>query len=135
MALPIIAHVVRNAWSVLLLFPIAACAASDRGIGTYSTLTYNEESGDLNGLEVALVPVDGGLIASVQIAENGINELHLAKVKESAGLLWFSPRLDDGSIVDFSMKCSPKSCVGEYTWGQSSVKFMLPKSNGYWNKK
>lgn len=129
------ARVVRNAWFVLLLFPVAACAAAGSGIGTYSTLAYNEESGDLNGLEVALVPVDGGLIASVQIAEDGINELHLARVKESAGLLLFSLRLDDGSTVNFSMRCSPKSCVGKYTWRQATVKFTLPKSNGYWNKK
>lgn len=128
------ARVVHNALSALLLFPVAACAATGGGIGTYSTLAYNEESGDLNGLEVALVPVDGGLVASVQMAEDGINELHLARVKESAGLLLFSLRLDDGSTVNFSMKCSPKSCVGKYAWGKATVKFTLPKSNGYWNK-
>ncbi|MCR6496988.1 hypothetical protein LJB71_12680 [Thermomonas sp. S9] len=118
-----------------LLFSVVACAAAESSVGTYSTLAYNEESGDLNGLEITIIPVDGGLVASVQIAEDGINELHLAKVKESAGVLLFSPRLNDGSTINFSMKCSPKSCLGEYVWGQANVKFVLPKSNGYWNKR
>lgn len=129
------ARVVSNFCGVLMLFSVAGCAAAGNSVGTYSTLAYNEESGDLNGLEVTIVPLDGGFVASVQIAEDGINELHLAKVKESAGALLFSPRLDDGSTVSFSMKCSPKSCAGEYAWGQAHVKFTLPKSNGYWNKK
>jgi len=129
------ARVVNKAWGPLLLFPIAACAAVGASVGSYSTLAYNEESGDLNGLEVAIVPTDGGLVASVQIAEDGINELHLAKVKESAGGMQFSTRLDDGSVVDFFMKCTPKSCNGEYVWGISKTKFTLPQSNGYWDKK
>lgn len=129
------ARVVRNAWVMLLLFPVAACAADGRTVGTYSTLTYNEESGDLNGLEVTIVPVDGGVVASVQIAEDGVNELHLAKVKEGAGTKLFSAQLDDGSTVSFTMRCTPKTCNGEYVWGQAHVKFTLPKSNGYWNRK
>lgn len=128
-------RVANKTLGVLLLLPIAACAAAGASVGTYSTLAYNEESGDLSGLEVTLVPADGGLVASVQIAEDGINELHLAKVKESASGMQFSVRLDDGSAVDFSMKCAPKSCSGEYAWGKAKVKFALPKSNGYWNKK
>jgi len=135
MAPPMAARVVRNAWVTLLLFPVAACATAGGSVGTYSTLAYNEESGDLNGLEVTIVPTDGGLVASVQIAEDGINELHLAKVKESAGSLLFSAQLDDESTVNFVMKCTPKSCSGEYVWGHARVKFALPKSNGYWNKK
>lgn len=128
------APVVRNLL-IMALFPIAACAASERSVGTYSTLAYNEESGDLHGLEVTIVPVDGGLIASVQIAEEGINELHLAEIREHAGTMLFSTQLDDGSVVNFTMKCTIKACSGRYVWGQASVKFTLPKSTGYWNKK
>lgn len=135
MAPPMVARVVRNAWITLLLFPVAACAATGGSVGTYSTLAYNQESGDLNGLEVTIVPTDGGLVASVQIAEDGINELHLAKVKEQAGSMLFSVQLDDGSTVNFAMKCLPKTCSGEYVWGKARVKFTLPKSTGYWNKK
>lgn len=135
MAPPMVARVVRDAWTLLLLFPLVACAAAGESVGTYSTLAYNEESGDLNGLEVTIVPTDGGMVALMQMAEDGINELHLAKVKESAGAMQFSIRLDDGSAIDFSMKCTPKSCSGEYAWGRAKVKFTLPKSNGYWNKK
>lgn len=128
------APVANKAWIMLLLFSITACAAG-ASIGTYSTLAYNDESGDLNGLEITIVPTDGGLVASVQIAEDGINELHLAKIKESAGVMQFSIRLDDGSVIDLSMKCAPQSCSGEYTWGKAKEKFTLPKSNSYWNKK
>jgi hypothetical protein len=125
---------VANGFLLAALAPIAACSASDRAAGTYSTLSFNEQSGDLHGLEVSIVPVDGGLVASVQIAEEGINELHLAEITEVSGMMLFSTQLHDGEIVKFKMKCTLKFCVGEYTWGHADVKFRLPKSPGYWNR-
>lgn len=109
--------------------------AGERNVGTYSSLAYNQESGDLHGLELALVPTDRGLVASVQIAQDGINELHLAPVSETAGLLTFSLRLDDGAQVDVQMRCSPQRCSGRYVWGRANVEFVLPRSHGYWNRR
>lgn len=134
MARPMAVRVALNTWLALLLLPGAACTAAPGGVGTYSTLAYNEESGDLNGLEVTIIPTDGGLVASVQIAEDGINELHLAKVKERAGSMLFSVQLDDGSSASFAIHCTTQSCSGEYTWGKARVTLVLPKSTGYWNK-
>lgn len=133
MELPMDARAARYRWLALLLLPVAANSVARSSTGTYSTLAYNEESGDLHGLEVTIVPTDEGLVASVQIVEEGINELHLAKVKENGGVIRFSVRLKDESAVDFSMKCAPKNCSGEYVWGQMKVEFSLPKGNGYWN--
>nr|WP_314544056.1 hypothetical protein [uncultured Massilia sp.] len=135
MELQMNARVFDNAFCALLLFAVAASAAAGVSVGTYSTLKYNEESGDLNGFEIMIVRIDGGLAATVQIAKDGINELHLAKVKESGGTMRFSVLPDGGSPIDFSMNCTPKICSGEYTWGYAKKKITLLKSNGYWNKK
>lgn len=119
----------------IVLFSIASnCMASGHVAGTYSSLSFNEESGDLSGLEVSLLPVDAGLVASVQIADDGINEVHLATVARLEENLHFSLRLDDGKTVDFTMRCSPASCIGHYRWDKANVDFSLPKTSGYWNR-
>jgi hypothetical protein len=120
---------------LLLFFSSTAYAGGNKIVGTYSTLTYNKESGDLNGLEISIVPTDEGLIAAVQMAGDGINEIHLAKIDESLGNMQFSVRLDDSGKLDFSMRCTLNACKGEYVWGQAKVRFSLLKSNGYWNKR
>ena len=125
---------VGHSWVVGLLLSSLGAFASGGVIGTYSSLRYNSESGDLNGLEITVVPTDSGLIAVVELAEDGINELHLAKVKKSDGKLLFAPRLDDGTEVRFSMECTPRVCKGTYHWGRALIKFELPKSHGFWNR-
>jgi flavoprotein len=119
------ARVFANAFCTLLVFPVAANAAAGLSVGTYSTLKYNQESGDLKGFEITIVPVDGGLAATVQIAEDGMNELHLAKVKENAGFMQFTVCPDGANSVAFSIMCTSKSCHGEYTWGQTKKKITL----------
>lgn len=134
MAAPTLVRVSHSAWFAISLVS-ATVYAGDCCVGTYSTLSYNRESGDLHGLEITIVPTDSGLAASVQIADDGINELHLASIQRSGDNLTFSTNLDDGSDIQFSMACTTDSCNGTYQWGHAKVKFLLPKSPGYWNRK
>lgn len=119
---------------VTSLFTFAE-AAHGQCVGTYSNLKFNKESGDLHGLEIAITPVDGGFGISIQMAEDGINELHYSKIKKNDGNIQFSIQLDSGNSVTFSLQCSPKKCWGDYIWGEERINFTLPKSVGYWNKK
>lgn len=128
-----VAGVAAKTLLLALLVPVVAAAHGKVIVGTYSSLSYNKESDDLNGIEISLVPVEGGLSASVQVAEDGVNEVHLAEVAKKSDVFIFSIRMDDGSVIDFSMACTLARCRGEYEWRNGKVPFILPKSIGYWN--
>jgi hypothetical protein len=53
---------------VLCVSAVAATPGS-KVTGTYSSLTYNNESGDLGGTEISIVPGAGGYFAIAQCAE------------------------------------------------------------------
>lgn len=118
-------------WLVLLMPLVGFCQPP---VGTYSTLRYNPESGDLNGYELTFIPTDSGMKAVVQIAEDGINEVHLASVNSKSTALKFSVALDDGSKIEFTMKCSTSHCRGTYNWQKAVVKISLEKRPSYWSR-
>lgn len=126
--------IINGILMIFFILPSIAFAGNRAGIGTYSSLYYNEEAGDLLGIEVSFIQTSGGLMASVQVADDGINELHVVEVKEKANNIFlFLVRLDSNEIVDFSMKCTPKYCKGTYKWWNTETQLVLRKSNGYWN--
>jgi hypothetical protein len=118
-------------WLVMFVPLVGFCQAP---VGTYSSLRYNPESGDLNGYELTFIPTDSGVKTVVQIAEDGINEVHLASVNSTRGTLKFSVAVDDGSKVEFTMKCSTSHCRGTYKWQKANVKINLEKRPSYWSR-
>jgi hypothetical protein len=125
------APVIRLIWIFLFIPLVGFCQTP---AGTYSSLRYNSESGDLNGYELTFIPTDSGVKVVVQIAEDGINEVHLASVDETGATSNFSITLDDGSKVEFTMKCSSARCRGTYTWQRAIVKISLEKHPSYWSR-
>lgn len=62
-------------WAVLTLLsatgPAFAQISGAKVTGVYSNLRYNQEGGDLLGMELLVVPSEAGYKAFVQIAEGG----------------------------------------------------------------
>ncbi len=117
---------------LFLLMPLVGfCQAP---VGTFSSLNYNQESGDLNGYELTFIPTDSGVKAVVEIAEDGVNEVHLTSVNSTGDNLRFFVVADDGSKVDFTMRCSSSHCRGAYTWRKATVKISLEKRPSYWSR-
>ncbi|HEY5802147.1 MAG TPA: hypothetical protein VIT90_00435 [Lysobacter sp.] len=117
----------------MALWPILGHAQTP--VGTYSTLSFNAESGDLNGIELTFIPVDLGVVAVAQIAESGVNEVHLATAKTEGGRTRFSFSMDDKSDVVFDIKCTPSDCRGRYLWGNARVEVAMPLRDSYWARR
>ena len=67
---------------VMLWLPHTAFAAGNeiRYTGTFSSLAYNKEGGDLLGAELKIVTVRNGYQAALQIAEGGPSQLMVVDV-------------------------------------------------------
>lgn len=82
----------------LLLFPAAALAASSSITGTYSSLYYNEEGGDLLGVEVIVERDKGGYRVKFQIAEGVPSDpVTVPAVVRGAELSFSIPRSGGGA--------------------------------------
>ncbi|TMI23115.1 hypothetical protein E6H36_11440 [Candidatus Bathyarchaeota archaeon] len=67
----------------LLLAGLPEALGKDREIkytGTFSNLEYNQEGGDLLGIEIKIVPTRKGYQGAIQIAEGGPSELMVVDV-------------------------------------------------------
>ena len=122
------------------LLVATAVAAASAGVptaelrslaGIYSSLTLNQESGDLTGLELLLVP-EGDLshyAAAVQLAEGQSPQLAIAhvEVQKDAFTLSFKPE-GVGAPITFTCKVSVSglTCVN----GASTEK--LKRGKSYW---
>lgn len=96
----VLASAARKAINALLLMvPIVGMAANNIQ-GTYSSLTYNSESGDLNGYEVEFIPTNKGLKAVVQIAEGEVDGIQVVNVvQKKDGTLSFSFLLNSNAVI------------------------------------
>ena len=107
-------------------------AAEARSLaGIYSNLTYNEEGGDLLGLELLLVP-EGDLnhyAVAVQLAEGQSPQLAIAHVEVKKNAFTLSFKLE-GVEAPITFKCelgaSGLTCVN----GLSTEK--LKRGKSYW---
>jgi hypothetical protein len=104
--------------------------------GTYSSLSYNAEGGDLLGYEVRLIPARVGLLAVVQIAEGGAGEVFLVPVKqETADVVSFSigspgkkPAKVRGTVSEIGMDANIVQPSGE------SERVFLKRGASYWER-
>ena len=113
----------------------AAPAEHVRVTGTYSNLEYNEEAGDLVGVEVKIVPVSGGrLQPAVLVSEGEPAPMFLVDVRVSGSTVTFTvPGGEEGRTFQGSI--SAKGLKGTITYA-SGVKQVvtLPRRCGYWDR-
>jgi hypothetical protein len=87
---------------ILLMSTFGAFASGPRIAGTYSSLQYNAQSGDLQGYEVLIIPTDVGYKAIVQIGEGAPGQVYICQVSQEGEILSFDIPLSSGIKESFS---------------------------------
>ncbi len=102
--------------------------------GTYSSLAYHEEGGDLLGYEVRIIPTNKGLRAVVQIAEGGAGEVNVVQVVQTGETLAFNIPLADDAPARFEGKVTARGLEGTVTFPSgASERLILRRSVSYWD--
>jgi hypothetical protein len=123
------------------LVVIASLGAADpsfsadvRVTGTFSSLRYNSEGGDLLGLEILIIPAPGdkvGYIALVQVAEGGAPYSALVPVTVTGTHIEFTfPRDGPYNGMKFSGTVSATDLTGTWSTGNREV---LKRGRSYWD--
>ncbi len=101
--------------------------------GTYSNLEFNEEGGDLLGMEVKIVPVGDHFQAAVLISEGEPESMTLVNVIVRGDSVTFNVPGKDG--WKFSGRMTSKSLDGTVTYASGGVeKVVLLRRCGYWDR-
>jgi hypothetical protein len=123
----------KTIWVMLLMVPIAGLAA-DNLHGTYSSLTYSNESGDLNGYEVEFIPTNKGLKAVVQVAEGEVDGIYVVDVVQSKdGTLSFSFPIGSQKVT-FSGAANGMRLLGTLALPSGEQRVILKRGSGYWDQ-
>lgn len=120
---------------VLCWTPISACAQQTavRVPGTYSNLEFNEEGGDLLGIEIKIVPVDNHFQGAVLISEGEPQPMILVTVNVRGSSVDFDVPGRDG--WKFSGRLTSKSLSGTITHVSGGLeKVVLLRRCGYWDR-
>jgi hypothetical protein len=103
--------------------------------GTYSNFEYNKEGGDLNGVEIRLVPTRKGIKAVVQFAEGGAGDVALVDVTVSGAHVRFVLPATFDTAGDFEGTVTEKALDGIFRYqGGASEYLVLPRGSSYWDK-
>ena len=116
----------------------SACAKNKQVIkvtGTYTNIQYNNESGDLNGIEILILPTPNGFKAVIQIAEGGAGAPFIVDLKVDADHLSFKlpASIDENGSFEGVVHAGSLNGTLSYSSG-SSEKVILSKSCSYWDK-
>jgi hypothetical protein len=104
--------------------------------GTYSNLVYNKEGGDLNGVEIRLIPTRKGVKAVVQFAEGGAGDVALVDATVSGSHIHFLTPSTFDPEGEFDGTVSEKALVGTFKYkGGASEHLVLPRGASYWEKR
>lgn len=134
MGLPVIANVVPKLTCVtfMLLMPLLASATLH---GTYSSLKYSGESGDINGYEVEFIPTNKGLRAVVQTAQGEINGIYVVDVSEGKDMqVSFLIPLNTTEKQTFVVRAYGNELRGTILLPAGSQNLILKRTTGYWNQ-
>lgn len=103
--------------------------------GTYSSFEYNKEGGDLNGVEIRLVPTRKGIKAVVQFAEGGAGDVVVVDVTVSGAHIHFVLPSTFDTAGDFEGTVTEKALDGTFKYqGGASEHLVLPRGSSYWDK-
>jgi hypothetical protein len=126
---------------LILLSPLpsfadsANVAPSARVTGTYSSLSYNTDGGDLNGVEIRFVLTRKGIKGVVQFAEGGAGDLALVDVRVTGTHIQFEMPAGSDTEGTFEGTVSAKGLEGTFSYkGGSKEHLTLPRSASYWDK-
>lgn len=138
MAMQIRANALRKLLiaTAVVVCSVGACAAEPARIaGTYSSLTYNKQGGDLLGYEVRIIPTRHGPKAVVQIAEGGAGDIYVVDVKQSAATLSFDIPVPGGQPGRFSGEVSDDGLRGTISYPSGAKEeVFLRRTTSYWER-
>ena len=109
--------------------------AKDLCLGTFSNFRFNNEGGDIQGVEVKVVYTRLGNQAAVQFSEGEPGPLALAPVKcDGTRVSLKIPKADGRAAVTFEGVVSKDRLVGELVYETGGrEKLSLPRRKGYWD--
>lgn len=124
---------------VLLLSSLSSLAVAGHGesvTGTYSSLKYNSESGDLSGYEIQIVPVVGGYRAILQLAEGEVTDVVVSDASvDKNGVISAEFVLRSGRSCKLKARYADEKLVGTLSFERSGdVELVAARSMGYWDK-
>ena len=134
---------IRHKRSVLLIFALILCGLfplyalsleQPKYTGTFSSLRYNSESGDLGGVEIRIVYTKLGYQAAIQFSEGAPTELIVVKPSFSGTSISFEIPETHNYAGSFSGTIDKKSLKGTFrfkTGGEWKVN--LPRKKSYWD--
>lgn len=122
--------------ALIVAVSVAVAAPTTKYAGTYSSLAYNAESGDLTGYEVRIIPSNQGLKAVVQVAEGDAGRVYIVDViKKNSNTLSFAVPLASGIHATFTGTVSALGLDGVISFPSGHTqKIFLKRSISYWER-
>lgn len=120
-------------------FPAEARADEKAGhvqvAGTYSSVEYNDESGDLLGMEIKVVPAGSGFQAVILTCEGSPGPMHIVPLSVTGSEVSFIVREDEDTSWSFRGTVTAASLTGTVTHSLGgSETVTLPRRCGYWDR-
>lgn len=104
--------------------------------GTFSSLAYNQEGGDVVGAEIRIVGARRGLQATVQIAEGSASNLVLVDriLAAPSGKISFVLPPNDLELRSFEAVVTAKELDGTWTYTDARIeRVKLRRGRSYWD--
>lgn len=121
--------------AILLFSSFVACAASVIKLaGTYSSIVFNEEGGDVLGYEVRIAPTARGFQAVVQVAEGAPGPLHVVDVIQTKDSIKFDIPLDGEVKGTFEGRVTASGLEGIISLPAGRVRVELKRTISYWER-
>lgn len=122
-------------WFALLFALVANCALADgvKYTGTFSSIAYNDESGDLSGVELRIIVTKKGYVGTLQICEGGAGNLIVVHPTIEKGSIRFAiaDTLYGGS---FAGSIQEDGIHGKFTFsGNVGAMEFFPRKKSYWD--
>lgn len=119
---------------LLLMGAFGAFASGRRITGTYSSLQYNAQSGDLLGYEVLIIPTDVGYKAVVQVAEGAPGQVYICQVMQKGDTISFDITLSSGAKESFTGEVTGNFLTGDILSPSGKEHVQLKRGTSYWDK-
>jgi hypothetical protein len=115
--------------------PIVSAAPPLKVAGTFSSLAYNAEGGDLIGYEVRIIPSNEGLKALVQVAQGDSGKVYLVGVDQKGNVLSFDVPLSSNVHGRFEGTVSLNGLDGTISYPSGAIEQVsLKRTTSYWER-
>lgn len=124
-----------SAVALLACIQVVCASGTVKLPGTYSSLAYHAESGDLIGYEVRLIPTNQGTKAVVQVAEGDAGRIYIVDIVEASGMVQFDVPLASGLRSRFNGKITHSGLKGTITHHSGEKEdLFLKRTTSYWEQ-